>query len=54
MNIENLLLFIYEVAFFKDIKPIVEDDGDYMLEYPFGPSIITPLLITQINLFFEK
>ena len=54
MNIENLLLFIYEIAFLKDIKITVYNEGDYMIEYPFNEEVITKSLISQINLFLEN
>ena len=54
MNIEALLLFIYQTALLKDIENINNYDSDYMIFYPFGPEIINQIFIRQLNIFLEK
>lgn len=54
MNIENLVLFIYETALLKDIEYVNIEDGDYILSYPFGPDAIDQVFISQLNHFIEK
>jgi len=54
MNIEALLLFIYQTALLKDIEYINDLSNEYMISYPFGPEIIDQIFIRQLNIFLEK
>jgi len=54
MNIEALLLFIYQTALLKDIEYINDLSNEYMISYQFGPEIIDQIFIRQLNIFLEK
>lgn len=54
MNIEALVLFIYETSLLKDIEYIDYNNKDYLIKYPFGPYVIDESFISQLNDFFEK
>lgn len=54
MNIEALVLFIYETSLLIDIEYIDYNNRDYIIKYPFGVSIINEAFISQLNDFLEK
>ena len=54
MNIEALVLFIYETSLLIDIEYIDYNNRDYIIKYPFGTSIIDEAFISQLNDFIEK
>ena len=53
MNVDRMVLFIYEIGLLRDIEFITNDDRDYLLEYPIGPQMIDKAFISQLNNFFE-
>lgn len=54
MNIETLVLFIYETSLLIDIEYIDYNNRDYIIKYPFGECIINETFISQLNDFLEK
>ena len=49
MNIEALVLFIYETSLLKDIEYIDYNNKDYLIKYPFGPYVIDESFISQLT-----